>query len=149
MILAKPATDLVIDLLGPDRGLKRLSVTPIDSDSLEHPPIVHADDPLMEARRVLGEAPRAAVLDQDGRFLGELDREMVGSGDGRVRERIRPADATIPADRTLYDAFSQMLIHKAAWVAVVDNERFVGVLTPASFLHAIRKVPAEVDGTRP
>jgi len=138
----------VIDLLGPDRGLKRLSVTPIDRDALEHPPTVHADDLVEEARRVLATASRAVVLDQDGRFLGELDRETVGSGDGRVRERIRPVDATIPADRTLYDAFSQMLIHQAAWVAVIEDEHFVGVLTPASFLNAIRKVPAEVDGTR-
>ena len=149
MILAKPASDLVVDLLGPDRGLKRLSVMPIDRDTLEHPPVVHADDPVAEARLVLDTAARAVVLDQDGRFLGELDRETLGTGDGRVRERIRPVDATIPADRTLYDAFSQMLIHQAAWVAVVEDEHFVGVLTPASFLNAIRKVPAEVDGTRP
>src|SRR6266566_158810 len=52
-ILAKPASDLVIDLLGPDRGLKRLSVTPIDLNALEGPPVVHADDSLAEARRVL------------------------------------------------------------------------------------------------
>src|SRR2546423_13280986 len=48
-ILAKPAADLVIDLLGPDRGLKRLSVTPIDLNVLERPPIVHPDESLAEA----------------------------------------------------------------------------------------------------
>src|SRR5260370_6736131 len=37
-ILAKPASDLVIDLLGPDRGLKRLSVTPIAFTALAPPP---------------------------------------------------------------------------------------------------------------
>src|SRR6202022_2754914 len=52
-ILAKPATDLVVDLLGPDRGLKRLSVTPIDLNPLGRPPVVHADDSLSDARRLL------------------------------------------------------------------------------------------------
>jgi osmoprotectant transport system ATP-binding protein len=55
-------------------------------------------------------------------------------------------DATIPADRTLYDAFSQMLIHRANWVAVIDGDRLVGVLTPDAFLRAIRQVPAELEG---
>src|ERR1700716_298947 len=64
-ILAKPASDLVVDLLGPDRGLKRLSVTPIDLNALEQPPVVHADDQLSEARRVLASrGPRVVVLDR-------------------------------------------------------------------------------------
>jgi CBS domain-containing protein len=48
-------------------------------------------------------------------------------------------DARAPADRTLYDAFSQMLIHQATSVAVVDANRFRGVLTPESFVAAIRR----------
>jgi|GEM_PF-6649299 len=55
-------------------------------------------------------------------------------------------DARIAADRTLYDAFSQMLIHQASWVAVLDGDRPVGVLAPASFLRAIQNVPAELEG---
>ena len=31
-------------------------------------------------------------------------------------------------------------------VAVVDGDRFYGVLTPASFVAAIQRVPAEVEG---
>jgi osmoprotectant transport system ATP-binding protein len=48
----------------------------------------------------------------------------------------------------MYDAFSQMLIHQAGWVAVVDGSKFCGVLTPESFVAAIRQVPAEVEGAR-
>ncbi len=145
-ILAKPASDLVIDLLGPDRGLKRLSVTPIDLNVLERPPIVHPDESLAEARsRLDGKWRRLIVLDLDGRPVGELDGNQI-DGDGRVSERVRPLDATVPADRTLYDAFSQMLIRQASWVAVVDGDRFHGVLTPASFVAAIQRVPAEVEG---
>src|SRR3989440_6193682 len=147
-ILARPATDLVIDLLGPDRGLKRLSVTPIDLGALEQPPVVHLDDALVEARRQLdGRWRRPIVLDRDDRPVAELDRDRA-DGDGRAGDRARPLDATISADRTLYDAFSQMLIHQAIWVAVVDGSRFRGVLTPESFVAAIQRVPAEVEGAR-
>ena len=147
-ILARPATDLVIDLLGPDRGLKRLSVTPIDLGALEQPPVVHLDDALVEARGQLdGRWRRAIVLDRDDRPVAELDRDRA-DGDGRAGDRAQPLDATISADRTLYDAFSQMLIHQAIWVAVVDGSRFRGVLTPESFVAAIQRVPAEVEGAR-
>ena len=147
-ILAKPASDLVIDLLGPDRGLKRLSVTPIDLSALERPPVVQADDPLADARRVLdGRWTRVIVLDRNGKPVGELDREQA-DGDGRIGDRAHPIDAVIAADRTLFDAFSQMLIHQAMWVAVVDGDRFRGVLTPQSFVAAIQRVPAELEGAR-
>ena len=147
-ILAKPASDLVVDLLGPDRGLKRLSVTPIDLNALERPPVVHADDSLVDARRVLdSQWTRVIVIDRNGKPVGELDRDQA-DGDGRVEDRARPLDAIVAADRTLYDAFSQMLIHQANWVAVVDGDRFCGVLTPQSFVAAIQRVPAELEGVR-
>jgi osmoprotectant transport system ATP-binding protein len=147
-ILAKPASDLVVDLLGPDRGLKRLSVTPIDLNALERPPVVHADDSLAEARAVLDSRwTRVVVVDRSGKPVGELDREGA-TGDGRVGDRARPLDAIVAADRTLYDAFSQMLIHQADWVAVVDGDQFRGVLTPQSFVAAIQRVPAELEGAR-
>jgi osmoprotectant transport system ATP-binding protein len=147
-ILAKPASDLVIDLLGPDRGLKRLSVTPIDPNALERPPVVHADDSLADARSVLDSRwNRVIVLDRNGKPVAELDRERA-DGDGRVVDRARPLEAIVAADRTLYDAFSQMLIHQASWVAVVDGDQFRGVLTPQSFVAAIQRVPAELEGAR-
>jgi osmoprotectant transport system ATP-binding protein len=145
-ILARPASDLVIDLLGPDRGLKRLSVTAIEPATLEKPPMIHLDDSLSAARGLFATgAERVLVMDSNERLYGELDRDAA-NGDGRVRDRVRPVDARINADRTLYDAFSQMLIHRASWVAVLNGDRLVGVLTPASFLSAIRNVPAEVEG---
>ena len=146
-ILARPASDLVIDLLGPDRGLKRLSVTPIDLELLERPPVVHPDDSLAVAKSKLDSRwNRLVVLDPNDRPVGELDRSRV-DGDGRVADRVQPLDAVVSSDRTLYDAFSQMLIHHATWVAVVDGERFAGVLTPSSFVAEIQRLPAEMEGT--
>jgi osmoprotectant transport system ATP-binding protein len=147
-ILARPASDLVIDLLGPDRGLKRLSVTPIDLSALEHPPVVHLDDSLSDARSHLdSQWRRLVVLDGNDRLVGELERDRA-QGDGMVRDRVKPIEATVAADRNLYDAFSQMLIRHADWVAVTEGDRFRGVLTPASFVAAIQRVPAELEGAR-
>src|SRR5438552_4980869 len=62
-ILARPASDLVVELLGPDRGLKRVSVTSIDLDALDQPPVIHADDSLAEAlRRPAGRLRRGIGL---------------------------------------------------------------------------------------
>lgn len=145
-ILAKPASDLVIELLGPDRGLKRLSVTPIDLEQLERPPVVHPGDSLDRARDLLdGRWDRALVLDDNERPIGELEKSAA-QGQGRVADRVQPLDAVVNADRTLYDAFSQMLIHHASWVAIVDRDRFRGVLTPQAFVAAIQRVPAEREG---
>lgn len=145
-ILAKPASDLVIELLGPDRGLKRLSVTPIDLGQLERPPIVHPGDSLERARQLLdGRWNRALVLDEKERPIGELEKRAA-DGQGQVADRLQPLDAVVGADRTLYDAFSQMLIHHASWVAIVDRDRFRGVLTPEAFVAAIQRVPAELEG---
>src|SRR5438874_3677579 len=147
-VLARPASDLVIDLLGPDRGLKRLSVTPIDLRELEHPPIVRVDESLAAGRsRVDSQWRRVVVLDRNDGRVGERDRDAT-AGDGRVGDRARPLEVLIGADRTLYDAFSQMLIHQASWVAVVDGDRFRGVLTPESCVAAIQRVPAELEGAR-
>ncbi|HEY9288488.1 MAG TPA: ATP-binding cassette domain-containing protein [Candidatus Dormibacteraeota bacterium] len=145
-ILAKPASDLVVELLGPDRGLKRLSVTPIDLEQLERPPLVHPSDSLERARQLLdGRWNRALVLDDKERPVGELEKEAA-DGQGAVADRLQPLEAVVGADRTLYDAFSQMLIHHASWVAIVDRDRFRGVLTPEAFVAAIQRVPAEREG---
>src|ERR1700738_1114532 len=97
-IRATPAPDLVVDLLGPDGGLKRLSVPPIALNALERPPVVHADDSLAEARAVLDSRwTRAGVVDRTGKPAGELDCEDA-HGDGRGGERARPVDAIIGAE---------------------------------------------------
>ncbi len=42
-------------------------------------------------------------------------------------------------DATLKAAFSEMLQHDAGWVAVLDGDRYLGVLTPASLHEALRR----------
>ena len=139
-LLARPASEFVADFVGADRGLKRLSVTPIDGAELEKPPVVSLDADLAEARRSMdAEGARwAIVLDGEGRLHGYLGRTRA-EGDGTVAERARPMKAWVPVGAKLKDAFSEMLLHDAGWVAVLDGERFCGVLTPDSLHAAMRR----------
>nr|WP_239000914.1 betaine/proline/choline family ABC transporter ATP-binding protein [Jiangella asiatica] len=145
-VLGAPATDFVADFVGADRGLKRLSVTPITQADLEHPPVVRAEDDLTDAGSVLGSGRWAVVLDGDGKLAGWVGRDML-TGSGRVRDRARRMEAWVELDDTLKVAFAEMLQWNAGWIAVLDDDdRYVGVLTPATLHTALRRsVEAEVQ----
>ncbi len=146
-LLGQPANQFVADFVGADRGLKRLAVTGIDPRDLEHPPVVHVADGLADARAAQERAGArwAVVLDDDGQLHGWLSLDRA-EGAGTVRSAARRMEAWIPADASLKTAFSTMLQHEAGWVAVLDGDRFLGVLTPESLHAALRR---SVDGTTP
>ncbi|MER5770151.1 ABC transporter ATP-binding protein [Streptomyces sp. NPDC001985] len=136
-VLGTPATPYVADFVGADRGLKRLSVTPIEESDLEQPPVVGLDDPLP---RELG-ARWAVVLDTAGDLHGWISAEQARA-QGSVREHARRMDAWLPLGASLKQAFATMLQHDAGWIAVIDEEgtgRFLGVLTPARLHEALRR----------
>ncbi|UYQ63597.1 ABC transporter ATP-binding protein [Streptomyces peucetius] len=136
-VLGAPATPYVADFVGADRGLKRLSVTPIEPADLEQPPVVHLDDPLP---RDLG-ARWAVVLDGDDNLHGWISAEHARQH-GSVRDHARRMEAWLPVGASLKQAFSTMLQHDAGWIAVIDKEergRFLGVLTPARLHEALRR----------
>ncbi|MFC0846963.1 ABC transporter ATP-binding protein [Streptomyces noboritoensis] len=142
-VLGTPATPYVADFVGADRGLKRLSVTPIEESDLEQPPVVRLDDPLPHD---LG-APWAVVLDSSGDLHGWISAEKAAqAGEGArkatVREHARRMEAWLPLGASLKQAFATMLQHDAGWIAVIDHEgtgRFLGVLTPARLHEALRR----------
>jgi osmoprotectant transport system ATP-binding protein len=146
-ILGRPASPFVADFVGADRGLKRLAVTRIDLGDLEQPPVVHVTDGLADARSaMLGAGARwAVVLDDDGGLHGWLSSERA-TGAGTVGSAARRMEAWVPDGATLKTAFSAMLQHEAGWVAVLDGNRFLGVLTPESLHAALRR---SVDGAVP
>jgi osmoprotectant transport system ATP-binding protein len=146
-LLGSPATPFVADFVGADRGLKRLAVTGIDMADLEQPPVVHADDDVREARAVLERvgARWAVVLDDQERLNGWLSAERA-TGSGTVWQAGRRMDAWVPIDATLKTAFATMLQLEAGWVAVLDGDRFCGVLTPESLHSALRR---SVEGSVP
>lgn len=138
-VLGTPATPYVADFVGADRGLKRLSVTPIEEGDLEQPPVVRLDDPLP---RDLG-APWAVVLDASGDLHGWISADSATRAkSGTVREHARRMEAWLPLGASLKQAFATMLQHDAGWIAVIDHEgtgRFLGVLTPARLHEALRR----------
>jgi osmoprotectant transport system ATP-binding protein len=146
-LLGKPANAFVADFVGADRGLKRLAVTGIDVADLEHPPMVRVTDSLADARATLRQqgARWAVVLDDAGVLHGWLSVERA-AGSGSVESAGRRMDAWVPVTATLKAAFSTMLQHEAGWVAVLDGDRFLGVLTPESLHAALRR---SVEGVAP
>ncbi|MEV8316071.1 betaine/proline/choline family ABC transporter ATP-binding protein [Streptomyces sp. NPDC059900] len=140
-ILGAPANDYVADFVGADRGLKRLSVTPIEEGDLEQPPVLHLDDPLPAKL----EARWAVVLDGENNLHGWISAEHAHSGPGTVRDHARRMEAWLPVGATLKQAFSTMLQHDAGWIAVIDKDsegRFLGILTPARLHEALRRSTA-------
>ena len=143
-VLASPASEFVADFVGADRGLKRLKVTPIDPNDLVQPPLVLDGAPLADARRSmeLDGTEYAIVVDPDRRLRGWISRSRA-EGEGRVVDRSRPVEAAVERVATLKDAFSEMLLYDAGWVAVLDGDRFLGVLTPESLHAATRRSMVE------
>ena len=146
-LLGRPANAFVADFVGSDRGLKRLAVTGIDTEDLERPPVVHVNDALTAARAAMdGAGARWAVVLDDAEHLhGWLSTERA-AGAGTVGASARRMEAWVPVDASLKTAMAVMLQEEAGWVAVLDGERFLGVLTPDSLHAALRR---SVEGTVP
>jgi ABC-type proline/glycine betaine transport system ATPase subunit len=146
-LLGRPANEFVADFVGADRGLKRLAVTGIDTADLEQPPVVHVADGLADARAALERtgARWAVVLDEAGHLHGWLSADRA-AGVGTVGTAARRMEAWVPKDASLKTAFATMLQLESGWVAVLDGDRFLGVLTPESLHSALRR---SVEGAVP
>jgi osmoprotectant transport system ATP-binding protein len=146
-LLGSPSNEFVANFVGSDRGLKRLGVTAIGDSDLEHPPTVGLQDSVARAIELLDRAGArwAVVTDDAGDLHGWVGRDHL-SGNGTVASRARRMDAWVPAGSTLKYAFSVMLQQDAGWVAVLDGNRLIGVLTPESLHAALRR---SVDQAEP
>jgi osmoprotectant transport system ATP-binding protein len=142
-LLGHPATPFVADFIGADRGLRRLAVTPIEVSDLYTPPVVRPSSTVDEA----GAAVRAeginwaVVVSEEGRLLGWVEPGRLPGADGAssVARYMHPLDARVSIDASLKAAFAEMLQHDAAWVAVLDKGRYLGVLTPDALHAALRR----------
>ena len=139
-ILGRPASSMVRDFVGADRALKRLRVTPIEEECLEHPPTVSPDASVADARTAIAkwDAGWVAVVGADGVLHGYVDDEHAG-GDGAVDERLQRIETWVPIDHDLQDALATMLLTHEGWVSVLDGDRFVGVLTPEAVYQTLRR----------
>jgi osmoprotectant transport system ATP-binding protein len=147
-VLGAPATPYVAGFVGADRGLKRLSVTAIEPDDLEQPPVARLDESAGRAlERLRAEGARwAVVLDPGGDLHGWVGVEDLVAG-GTVGDLAHRMTAWVPVGAPLKQAFGVMLQYDAGWVAVLDGARFLGVLTPAKLHEALRRsVDADARG---
>ncbi|MFE5484723.1 ABC transporter ATP-binding protein [Streptomyces sp. NPDC056527] len=130
-VLGAPATPYVAEFVGADRGLKRLSVTPVDSAALEQAPVLRPGD-------TAPDAPWSVVLDADGRPQGWVSKDEPG--------RTRPTPEPLPLGASLREALAALLQHDTGWLPVTDpadGGRFAGVLTPAGVHRALRAATTE------
>ncbi|HEX6311172.1 MAG TPA: betaine/proline/choline family ABC transporter ATP-binding protein [Acidimicrobiia bacterium] len=138
-VLGNPAAPMVADFVGADRALKRLKVTPIEEESLEHPPTVQPTASLADARAVMERTATTwvAVVNGDSKLRGHV-RAANADGSGTVSDRAERVEAWVSTDDYLENALAAMLLTDYGWVAVVDGEDFVGVLTPDAIYRALR-----------
>ncbi len=138
-VLGNPASDFVADFVGADRALKRLKVTPIEIEGLEHPPTVLPSESLARAREIMSRtgASWVAVVDADGRLRGHV-RAANAAGGGTAGDRVERVESWVSTDDYLENALAAMLLTDYGWVAVVEGERFLGVLTPDAIYRALR-----------
>ncbi|MGW7432904.1 ABC transporter ATP-binding protein [Streptomyces sp. NPDC054861] len=136
-VLGAPATPYVADFVGADRGLKRLSVTPVEESRLEHPPVLGRPGDGFDA-------PWAVVVDADGR----LDGWVPSPG-----SPARPAPRAVPLGASLREALAALLQDDTGWLPVTDpahGDRYAGVLTPAAIHRALRGATPEAEpATKP
>jgi osmoprotectant transport system ATP-binding protein len=65
-------------------------------------------------------------------------RATDAAGDGTAGERAERVDAWVSTDDSLENALAAMLLTDYGWVAVVDGDTFVGILTPDAIYRALR-----------
>ncbi|MFF5935359.1 ABC transporter ATP-binding protein [Streptomyces sp. NPDC012508] len=139
-VLGAPATPYVADFVGADRGLKRLSVTAVDTAALEDVPVLRAGE--TAPGTPASGAPWSVVLDTDGRVTGWVSADDPG--------RTRPAPEPVPLGATLREALAALLQNDTGWIPVTDPSeggRYAGVLTPSAIHRALRAASPAADGS--
>ncbi|HEX3332882.1 MAG TPA: ATP-binding cassette domain-containing protein [Acidimicrobiales bacterium] len=138
-VLGRPATAFVAEFVGVDRGVKRLAVLPIEVDSLFHPPEVSPDLSMLDARVAAAGADSrwAVVVDAQAHLRGWIDLEP--SLTGSVEDNLVPFDIQVPLGTSLRAAFGEMLQHDVRWIPVIEDGRYLGVITPNSLHAAVRR----------
>jgi osmoprotectant transport system ATP-binding protein len=141
MILGTPATPFVAEFVGSDRGVRRLSVVTIDKEDLFEPPLVSPTATMAEARAIATGAGTdwAVVVDDERHLLGWVALDPVEDRNSTVLEHLSEFPVQVPLGTTLRTALADMLAHDIRWVPVVEDGRYLGVLTPNRLHAAMRR----------
>lgn len=132
-ILREPANEFVVDFLGNDRGLKRLSLIPISEATLEPGPIVAPTASVAEARNVMARYDVEWVgVGEPGRLDGWVpasDLEGRTSLEGLELRRFR---SWLRLESSLLDALDTVVSSHTSVAAVFDGNRYLGMLTAST-----------------
>jgi osmoprotectant transport system ATP-binding protein len=138
-VLGRPATPFVADFVGADRGVRRLAVEYIEPEDLSHPPEVDPGLSMSEARTTAagGDSRWAVVVDSGRHLHGWID--LHPGPEGPVPDHLVPFEVQLPLGTSLRAAFGEMLQHDVRWIPVVDEQRYLGVVTPNRLHAAMRR----------
>lgn len=143
-LLMRPADQFVEDFVGADRSLKRLALQRVRDIDLWKAALVHAGEPVAEARAKIADADLdfALLVDDGGRPQGWLsDRALTGE---RVRPELRsPAEPTLELDDVLRDALGRLLAEETRYGPVLDAKGSVAGVLSLDIIAQALQIPAE------
>lgn len=91
-----------------------------------------------------GAEGRWAVVVDDGKLVGWVSTDAGETGTAGAHAR--PFAVEVPLGTSLRSALAEMLDHDIGWLPVVDDGRYLGILTPnlvhAAMRRSLRDVPA-------
>ena len=129
-ILRDPASDFVMDFLGSDRGLKRLSLIPISTVRLDAGPVIPRTSSVAEARRLMHSYGIDWIgVGTTGRLFGWIPGDDLEGHATLEGIELRPFRARLDLDATLLDALDVVVTSRTSVAAVFDGERYLGMLT--------------------
>jgi osmoprotectant transport system ATP-binding protein len=134
-LLSEPKTEFVRDFVGADRTLRRLAVTHIGTEDLEHWPAVTPEQRLADCARIMDadkDSPWAIVAESDYHVVGWLSRADC-EGDGTASDRMSPA-FVVDAKESLETALAGVLATDAPGAIVTVDRVLAGVLTAANVM---------------
>lgn len=137
-LLRTPTEPFVTEFLGPERSLRRLALLTVASVAIRPGPVVAIGASFADARAVLRREGGnwLGVLAGD-RFLGWLSAERL-AGEGTLSaEGLEPAVALVGPDSTLRAAMDRIMTARSAVAVVVDEDRFLGMVTLAEIRDAL------------
>jgi osmoprotectant transport system ATP-binding protein len=124
-ILSGPQNQFVLQFIGADRALKRLSRIRV-GDFARPARSISVDEPLEAAVNHLREVSYVWVTDSPGNVVGWLDQACLADPKETVAATMVPIDSRsfpVPLDATLRDALARMIWEGTRSLAAVDEDR--------------------------
>ncbi|MFZ0492993.1 MAG: ABC transporter ATP-binding protein [Acidimicrobiia bacterium] len=129
-ILRAPANDFVVEFLGSERGLRRLSLISVDTIELEQGPVVTPETTPEQARAVMDthDVDWVGIVD-DGRLLGWVWGAELAHHATVGELEPRPFSAKLSGDSTLRQVLNAIVTSKTQMAVIVDGDRYRGMLS--------------------